>query len=83
LFSFCGPVSQSLYLAGLYNAQGDYESAKPLFERALKIANKFFKPDHPNVRLYSENYAKLFEKMEKQKTTKAQKLGWLRKWLGF
>jgi len=62
----------------------DSYSAKPLYERAIKIVNKFFKPDHPLVRKCSENYAKLLEDMKKQKTTKALKpKGWLRKWLGF
>jgi hypothetical protein len=63
----------------LYDSQGEYEQAKPLFERALKMVNKFFKPDHPKVRLYSKNYAILLEKMKAPKTTKPPSL-WKRLW---
>jgi Tetratricopeptide repeat len=34
-------------LAGLLQAQGDFAGARPLFERALAIAEKVLGPKHP------------------------------------
>ena len=43
-------VAQSLNnLAGLYNTQGRYAEAEPLFQRSLAIAEKAFGGDHPHV----------------------------------
>ena len=73
-------VAQSLNnLAGLYRKQSEYEQAKPLYERALKMVNKFFKPDHPTVRTISKNYAILLKDMKAPKTTKPPSL-WKRLW---
>ncbi|EDN65098.1 hypothetical protein BGP_6685 [Beggiatoa sp. PS] len=53
-------------MALLHHSQGNYDQAKPLLERAIKIANKFFEPDHPDVRLYTNNYNRLLSEMDKQ-----------------
>ena len=36
-------------LAIMYNQQGDYGKAQPLYERALAIWEKTYGPDHPDV----------------------------------
>ena len=36
-------------LAILYNQKGEYDKALPLYERALKIYEKHFGKDHPEV----------------------------------
>jgi hypothetical protein len=36
-------------LAGLYDEQGRYVDAEPLYKRALAISEKALGPDHPNV----------------------------------
>jgi hypothetical protein len=57
---------------------------KPLYERALAILNKYFKPDHPHVRACSNNYARLLEEMEKSTTTPPPSLlARLRRWVEF
>jgi tetratricopeptide (TPR) repeat protein len=48
-------------LAQLYQAQGRYEEAEPLFLRALTIKEKALPPDHPSTNL--ENYASLLREM--------------------
>ena len=53
-------------LALLYNNQGDYERAKPLFERALAILEKTFGSNHPNKKIVRKNLATLLEDMKKQ-----------------
>ncbi len=59
----------------LDNAKGDYEQAKPLYERTLKIMNKFFQSDHPTVRTILKNYvyASLLGEMEKPIEASKQK----------
>ncbi len=43
-------LAQSLNnLAGLYNSQGKYAEAEPLYRRALAIAEATLGPEHPNV----------------------------------
>ncbi|MEE8176619.1 MAG: tetratricopeptide repeat protein, partial [Acidobacteriota bacterium] len=43
-------LAQSLNnLAGLYNSQGKYAEAEPLYRRALAIAEAILGPEHPNV----------------------------------
>jgi tetratricopeptide (TPR) repeat protein len=45
-------VAQSLNnLAGLYDSQGKYAEAEPLYQRALAISEKALGPDHPHTRL--------------------------------
>ncbi|EDN68625.1 hypothetical protein BGP_5893 [Beggiatoa sp. PS] len=52
-------------MALLHETQGNYDQAKPLYERSLKILNKFFAADHPTVRTITENYNRLLSKMDK------------------
>ena len=56
-------VSWSLNnLAFLYDNQGRYVDAEPLYRRALAIAEKTLGPDHPSVAISLNNLARLFER---------------------
>ncbi len=46
-------------LAWMYLDQGKFEPAESSFQRALKIREKVFGPDHPDVADSLENYAGL------------------------
>ncbi len=46
-------------LALLYQAQGHYAEAEPLYKRALAILEKALGPEHPHVAQSLENYAAL------------------------
>ena len=46
-------------LAGLYQNQGRYAEAEPLYQRALAIREKALGPEHPSVAQSLENYAAL------------------------
>ncbi len=46
-------------LAKLYQRQGKYAEAQPLFQRALAIREKALGPEHPNVAFMLESYAEL------------------------
>ncbi len=59
-------------LAALYNAQGHYAEAEPLYQRALVIFEKALGPNHPNVATSLENYAAVLRKTGR--TTEAVKL---------
>ncbi len=53
-------MAQSLNnLALLYQAQGRYAEAEPLYKRALAIMEKALGPEHPHVATSLENYAAL------------------------
>ncbi len=47
-------------LGALYQSQGEYTQAEPLFERSLAILEKALGPDHPNVATSLENLADLY-----------------------
>jgi tetratricopeptide (TPR) repeat protein len=47
----------------LYNNQGRYSEAEPLFQRALAIQEKALGPDHPNTATFLENYTALLRQM--------------------
>ncbi len=59
-------------LAELYNAQGRYAEAEPLYKRALAIWEKVLGPEHPNVVAGLENYAALLR--ETGRSAEADKL---------
>ncbi|MDZ4723273.1 MAG: tetratricopeptide repeat protein, partial [candidate division Zixibacteria bacterium] len=59
-------------LAFLYNTQGQYALAEPLYKRALEIREKALGPDHPNVAGSLENMAALYRATEREK--EAEKL---------
>ncbi len=46
-------------LAALYDDQGRYAEAEPLYQRALAIWEKALGPEHPHVATSLENYASL------------------------
>ncbi len=46
-------------LAGLYQAQGKYAEAEPLYQRSLAIWEKALGPEHPDVATSLETYAAL------------------------
>ncbi len=53
------------HLALLYQAQGKYAEAEPLYQRSLAIIEKALGPQHPNVATSLENYAVLLRKTER------------------
>jgi tetratricopeptide (TPR) repeat protein len=57
-------------LAALYNNQGKFAEAKPLYKRSLAINEKALGPDHPYVATGLNNLAKIYraeaEKLEKR-----------------
>ena len=50
-------------LAVLYNNQGRYAQAEPLYQRALAIREKALGPDHPSTVSTKVNYTLLLQKM--------------------
>jgi len=44
-------------LAALYNSQGRYPEAEPLYLQALAIAEQALGENHPNTIIFRENYA--------------------------
>jgi tetratricopeptide (TPR) repeat protein len=54
-------------LALLYDVQGKYVQAEPLYQRALTASERVLGADHPNTIKFRNNYANLLQKM-KQKT---------------
>ncbi len=59
-------------LAELYQAQGRYAEAEPLYRRSLAIDEKALGPEHPNLATSLENYAALLR--ETGHTAKADKM---------
>ena len=47
-------------LAALYEAQGRYADAEPLYKRSLAICEKALGPDHPDVAMSLNNLAVLY-----------------------
>jgi len=55
-------VAQSLNnLAELYQAQGNYSQAQPLYQRSLAIREKALGKEHPNVAQSLNNLAELYQ----------------------
>jgi len=50
-------------VAGLYQAQGKYEQAEPLYERALVICEQQLGPLHPSTQITRRNYIALLRTM--------------------
>ena len=48
-------------LAGLYDTQGQYAQAEPLYQRSLAIREKALGPDHPDVAQSLNNLAGLYD----------------------
>jgi tetratricopeptide (TPR) repeat protein len=53
-------------LALVYQAQGRYADAEPLYERALAIKEEALGPDHPEVAVTCENMAELYRQIGKE-----------------
>ncbi len=51
-------------LAELYRSQGRYESAEPLYVEALAIAERVLGKEHPNTKIFRENYQIFLEEKE-------------------
>ncbi len=54
-------------LASLYEKQGQYAAAEPLYKRALAMMEKALGKDHPNVAQSLENMAELYRKTDRAK----------------
>jgi tetratricopeptide (TPR) repeat protein len=66
-------VAESLNnLALLYDTQGQYAQAEPLYKRSLAIREKALGPDHPDVAVSLENLAALYRATKREK--EAEKL---------
>jgi len=52
-----------LSLASLYQEQGKYAEAEPLFKRALAICERVLGPDHPHTQSVRRNYDGLLQEM--------------------
>ena len=53
-------------LAMLYQAQGKYAEAEPLYVRVLAILEKALGPEHPDLAESLKNYAALLQKMGRE-----------------
>ncbi len=54
-------------LALLYEAQGRYAEAEPLYQRALTIREQVLGPESPKTVATVESYALLLRKMQREK----------------
>ena len=59
-------------LAALYQTQGHYAQAEPLYRRSLAILERALGPDHPDVATSLENLAALYRAT--QRIAEAEKL---------
>ncbi len=50
-------------LALLYDSQGKYAQAEPLYKQALAIKEKVLGPDHPDVAIVLENMVEFYKKI--------------------
>jgi tetratricopeptide (TPR) repeat protein len=55
-------------LAALYDDQGKYEEAEPLYQRAQAIYERVLGPDHSSTVTIRENHDSLKEIMNKENT---------------
>jgi hypothetical protein len=54
-------------LAGLYDAQGRYEQAEPLYQRALMIDEQQLGREHPTTQTVREDYVTLRQTMDHER----------------
>ena len=54
-------------LAALYQTQGNYAEAEPLYRRSLEIKEKALGPEHPDVATGLANYAALLRETGRPK----------------
>ena len=53
-------------VALVYQSQGKYAEAEPLFKRALAIYEKALGPEHPDVATTCQNMAELYRQIGKE-----------------
>jgi tetratricopeptide (TPR) repeat protein len=53
-------------MVGLYDTQGKFAEAEPLYKQALAIVEKVLGPNHPNVATVCENMAYLYSQIGKE-----------------
>lgn len=56
-------------LAGLYESQGKYEAAEPLYLQALEMDKKLLGEEHPNTQTINSNLLDLQDKIKQQKSS--------------
>ncbi len=59
-------VSNSLRIPWVYERQGKYEQAEPLYQHALSIREQIFGPHHPRTRIIRENFVSLLRAMGRE-----------------
>ncbi len=57
-------------MAALYDSQGRYTEAEPLYKRALAIWEKAIGPDYPHVILVMESMAELYKNIGNEEEAK-------------
>ncbi|MCP4426613.1 MAG: tetratricopeptide repeat protein, partial [Chloroflexi bacterium] len=50
-------------MGALLDSMGDYEGARPYYERALEISERALGPDHPDTATVRNNLGKLLRMM--------------------
>ena len=60
------PATTLNNLAVVYEAQGKYDGAEPLYQRALTLIEHTLGPEHPNMAAALDNYADLLRKMQRE-----------------
>jgi hypothetical protein len=55
-------------LAKLYQSQGKYNEAAPLYLEALAISEQSLDSDHPLARRFRENYQRFLQQKEEHQT---------------
>ena len=68
-----GQLTSLNNLAGLYERQGRYEQAEPLYKRALVIVEKVLGPEHPDTVAARKYYETLLSKLPKRPKPKGFK----------
>ena len=63
-------------LASLYQAQGDYARAEPLYRRSLAIWEKALGPEHPDVATIRENLETLYRATKRSSEAQAREQRW-------
>ena len=57
-------------LAGLYDSQGKYEAAEPLYLQAIEIFTQSLGEEHPNTQTVLKNYQIFLNKKNESKQSK-------------
>jgi Tfp pilus assembly protein PilF len=68
-------------LALLYDHQGRYDQAEPLYVRALALRERVLGPDHPHTITARQNYAILLQHRLREAASSPSLWQWFRTWL--